>query len=56
MDKVKSIIDIKSSIEDNVLCDDILKYITPHFYFDKNKIQKIEYLKKNKNPTKKKKL
>ena len=46
LDKVKSIIDIKSSIEDNILCDDILRYITPHFYFDKNKIQKIEYLKK----------
>ena len=45
LDKVKSIIDIKSSIEDNILCDDILRYITPHFYFDKNKIQKIEYLK-----------
>jgi hypothetical protein len=45
-EKVKIITEINKEIKDNILCNDILKYISPHFYFDKDSIKKIKLIKK----------
>jgi hypothetical protein len=47
-DRVKIITDINKEIKDNILSNEIIKYISPHFYFDKDSIKKIKLKKTNK--------
>jgi hypothetical protein len=46
LDKVKIIFEIIKSIDDDILCTNILKYIAPYFYFDKDSIKKIKLEKR----------
>ena len=42
LDKVKTIFEVIKSIDDELLCNNILRYISPYLYFDKDSIKKIK--------------
>ena len=54
-ERIRIISEINKSVNDGILSNDILKYISPYFYFDKENIKKIELVDTKKIDKKKQK-